>query len=73
MKLSTLLQSVTETTASDNGIHWYPARPQTAENTFFLARLKAAYRVLIGASDAIEWDYPTESKGIKRQKGVTYV
>jgi len=34
----------------------------TAENTFFVRRVKAAWRVLVGTSDAIEWDYPTERK-----------
>ena len=62
MKLSTLLQSVTRHTASIDGVSWYPVLPMTAENTFFLPRAKAAWRVLAGISDAIEWDYPTESK-----------
>ena len=62
MKLSTLLQSVTQNTASIDGVRWYPVRPTTAENTFFMHRIKAAWRVLAGTSDAIEWDYPTESK-----------
>jgi len=60
MKLSTLLQSVTQNTASIDGVQWYPVRPMTAENTFFLQRVKAALRVLAGTSDAIEWDYPTK-------------
>lgn len=58
MKLSSLLQSVTQITASVDGISWYPVRPITAENTFLLPRIKAAWRVLIGKADAIEWDYP---------------
>ena len=58
MKLSELLQSVTQNTASLDGITWYPVRPQTAENTFLLHRIRAALRVLRGTSDAIEWDYP---------------
>lgn len=62
MKLSNLLQSVTQNTASVDGVRWYPVRPMTAENTFFLQRVKAAWRVLTGTSDAIEWDYPTERK-----------
>lgn len=60
MKLSDLLQSVTQLTASTDGISWYPVRPQTAENTFVMPRIKAAWRVLFGKSDAIEWDYPKE-------------
>ena len=60
MKLSNLLQSVTQNTASIDGVSWYPLRPMTAENTFFLQRAKAAWRVLTGVSDAVEWDYPTE-------------
>lgn len=62
MKLSDLLQSVTQNTASVDGVRWYPVRPMTAENTFFVRRVKAAWRVLVGTSDAIEWDYPTERK-----------
>ena len=62
MKLSNLLQSVTQNTASIDGNGWYPLRTTTAENTFFLQRVKAAWRVLAGTSDAIEWDYPTERK-----------
>ncbi len=58
MKLSDLLQSVTQNTASIDGISWYPVRPVTAENTFLLPRIRAALRVLLGTSDAIEWDYP---------------
>jgi len=63
MKLSNLLQSVTQNTASIDGVRWYPLRPMTAENTFFLQRAKAALRVLAGVSDAVEWDYPTEGEG----------
>jgi len=62
VKLSDLLQCVTQNTASHDGISWYPVRPTTAENTFLPQRIKAAWRVLMGASDAIEWDYPTDSK-----------
>jgi len=58
MKLSVLLQSVSETTASDEHGNWYPLRPKTAENTFLRYRILAAVRVLFGKSDAIEWDYP---------------
>jgi hypothetical protein len=58
MKLSALLQSVTEITASDGQDGWYPTRPQTAENTFLRYRVLAAIRVLVGKSDAVEWDYP---------------
>lgn len=62
MKLSNLLQSVTQNTASIDGVRWYPVRPKTAENTFLLPRIKAALRVLAGTSDAVEWDYPQDSK-----------
>ena len=68
MKLSNLLQSVTQNTASIDGIAWYPLRPQTAENTFLTHRLKAAFRVLIGSSDAVEWDYPAEGKALKGEQ-----
>jgi len=56
MKLSDLLKSVVSNTASVDGMRWYPIRPITAENSFFIYRIKAAWRVLIGKSDAIEWD-----------------
>lgn len=56
MKLSTLLEDVRTTCASTDGNTWYPLRPQTAENTFLTLRIKAAWRVLIGKSDAVEWD-----------------
>ena len=63
MKLSDLLQSVTQLTAKgDDGISWYPVRPTTAENTFIALRIKASLRVLFGKSDAIEWDYLQEKK-----------
>ena len=55
MKLSKLLQNTT----SIDGVRWYPARPMTAENMFFTQRVKAAWRVLIGTSDAVEWDCPS--------------
>lgn len=58
MNLSDLLQSVTQNTARSDGGGWYPVRPITAENTFFVHRVKAAWRVLIGVSDAVEWDFP---------------
>lgn len=58
MKLSVLLISVTTLTGSRDGISWYPIRPKTSENTFLTQRVKAAWRVLTGKSDAIEWDYP---------------
>lgn len=55
MKLNDLLNSVFTTSASADGKRWYPVRPQTAENTFLLPRIKAALRVLRGKSDAVEW------------------
>lgn len=65
MKLSVLLQSVTNNTASEDGVSWYPLRPKTAENTFVIPRIRAAIRVLLGKSDAVEWDYPTEIQNKK--------
>ena len=56
MKLSSLLKSVECLSASVDGVHWYPPRPMTAENTFLPRRIKAAWRVLTGRSDAVEWD-----------------
>ena len=64
MKLSDLLQSVTQLTTSDDGISWYPLRPSTAENIFITLRVRAAIRVLAGKSDAVEWDFP-------KKKGTT--
>lgn len=58
MKLSELLRSVTTLTGSNDGISWYPIRPQTEENTFIVKRIKAAIKVLLGKADAVEWDYP---------------
>jgi hypothetical protein len=56
MKLSELLEHCHNTQASDDGLTWYSPRPMTMENTFFRYRLAAAWRVLTGRSDAIEWD-----------------
>lgn len=55
MRLDTLLTHVQTVSCSANGKTWTPCRPKTAENTFFLQRLKAAWRVLTGRSDALEW------------------
>ena len=56
MKLSYLIEHIKTHSASVDGKRWYPTRPMTAENSFFTYRIKAAWRVLIGKSDAIEWD-----------------
>lgn len=61
MKLSTLIETVNSTQASIDGKHWYPARPMTAENTFLRLRIAAAWRVLTGKSDAIEWDHEAQA------------
>ncbi len=65
MELTALLQSVTQVTAKDptdsKGERWYPVRPVTAENTFIRLRAAAALRVLLGKSDAVEWDYPKDA------------
>jgi hypothetical protein len=61
MKLSALLQSVTQNAASNGDGAWYPIRPITAENTFLKHRIAAAVRVLLGKSDAVEWDYPKDA------------
>ncbi len=58
MKLDTLLKSCREVKASNDGIHWYPLRPETAENTFIWHRIKAAWLVLTGKADAVEWNMP---------------
>ena len=56
MKLSSLLETVNSVQASRDGKYWFPARPMTYENTFLFPRLRAAFRVLLGKSDAVEWD-----------------
>jgi hypothetical protein len=55
MNIKTLIQSTREVQASSDGKVFHPLRPQTAENTFLWPRMKAAWRVLCGRSDAIEW------------------
>jgi hypothetical protein len=67
MKLSRLLENVNSISASSDGVHWYPLRPSTAENTFIIPRIKAAWRVLTGKSDAIEWD--EEPKEVPQYRG----
>lgn len=56
MKLTSLLESCATVQASVDGKRYFPCRPQTAENTFLTLRIKAAWRVLTGRSDAVEWD-----------------
>lgn len=56
MKLSHLLEAVQSVKKSEDGMNWHPARPVTAENTFLKYRIKAAWRILTGQSDAVEWD-----------------
>lgn len=55
MKLKELIETINSTSASPDGVNWYPVRPMTMENTFLLCRIKAAWRVLTGKSDSIEW------------------
>ena len=55
MKLIDLLNSVQSVSASVDGKQWFPARPQTIENTFLKHRIAAAWKVLIGRADAVEW------------------
>lgn len=62
MKLSHLLESVKSLSGSYDGVTWHPIRPMTAENTFLPLRIKAAWRVLMGRSDAIEWDQEEAAK-----------
>ena len=61
MKLSSLLNDVGTVQASVDGKTYFPSRPRTAENTFLRFRIRAAWRVLIGRSDAIEWDQEEEA------------
>jgi len=56
MKLSTLIKTLNTLSGSTDGRTWRPVRPSTAENTFLLLRIKAAWKVLAGRADAIEWD-----------------
>ena len=60
MKLSELLEHCHQTQASDDGVNWYSPRPITMENTFLRYRIRAAWNVLLGRFDAIEWDKKTE-------------
>ncbi len=62
MKLSVLLELANECQTSIDGKNWVPARPMTWENSFFRYRIAAAWRVLIGKSDAVEWEQPEVSK-----------
>lgn len=55
MKLHALLETVKTLSGSHDGKTWSPVRPITSENTFLVPRMKAAWRVLTGKSDAIEW------------------
>lgn len=55
MKLIDLLNSVQSVSASVDGKQWVPARPKTAENTFLRYRIAAAWMVLTGQADAVEW------------------
>ena len=58
MKLSTLSETLNTVSGSTDGRTWHPVRPSTAENTFLVLRLKAAWRVLTGRADALDWDAP---------------
>ena len=79
MKLDELISFSRSTSESYDGKHWVPCRPMTAENTFLMPRIKAAWRVLLGHSDAVEWVQPQQSddqcycdkQGIGKP-GVTY-
>lgn len=55
MYVQDLLMTAQTVSASSDGKTWVPCRPQTAENTFWWLRIKAAWRVLTGKSDAVEW------------------
>lgn len=55
MKLETLLESVRTTQIGMPDGRWYPARGETAENTFLRLRVRAAWGVLTGRLDAVEW------------------
>lgn len=56
MKIEKLVEFIKQTSVSHDGVTWYPARPMTYENTFLIPRIKAAWRVLTGRADAVEWD-----------------
>jgi len=62
MKLSNLIETLNTLSGSTNGRVWHPIRPSTAENTFLLFRIKAAWKVLTGRADALEWDVPSTTK-----------
>lgn len=54
MKLHHFIDALKTRRLADDGT-WRPVRPQTAENTFLWLRIKAAWRVLVGKADAVDW------------------
>lgn len=40
---------------SDDGEHWYPARPENYRFESIPSRLKSTWLVLIGKCDALSW------------------
>lgn len=56
MRLSNLLESATTVKGSYDGIHFYPVRPMTRENSTWVGRLKMAWLVLTNKADAVVWD-----------------
>lgn len=58
MKLEHLIEHARDCRCSfDGGKTWVPMRPSTGENTRLLWRIKAAWRVLVGKSDSVEWPH----------------
>jgi hypothetical protein len=57
MKLSDLISDMCEISCSVPGSgRMNPLRPMTAENNFLKYRIRAAWKVLTGKADALEWD-----------------
>lgn len=55
MNIRDLIDHCHQVQGSSDGRTWHPARPATAENTFLWLRIKAAWRVLLGKADAVDW------------------
>ncbi len=55
MNIQDLLRQCATNQASADGKTYHPCRMQSAENTFLIERIKAAWKVLTGKADAIEW------------------
>ena len=55
MKVQDFVMQLNECQGSLDGKVWHPVRCKTSENTFWTERIKAAWRVLMGRADVIDW------------------